>query len=122
MKYRAALTIGIVLLFAVVASAADVTGKWTAQVQGRNGPQERVFDLKSAGATLTGTVSGGQGPAAQIADGKVEGDNISFTVVQNMRGNEVKMKYTGTVSGGEIKFKVEGGRGPQEFTAKKSTT
>ena len=39
--------------------AADVTGKWTAEVQGRGGnPMTVTMNLKADGNNLTGTVSG----------------------------------------------------------------
>ena len=112
-------------LMALVALAADVTGKWSAEMAGRNGQTRTVtMNLKADGDKLTGTIGGPQGDT-EISDGKVSGDNISFSVVREMNGNQMKMNYTGTVSGDEIKFKVEreGGQGrTQEFTAKRSTT
>jgi hypothetical protein len=114
-------------LLAVSAFAADVTGKWTAEVPGRGGQTREVtMNLKAAGDTLTGTMSGMQGDI-EIADGKVNGDEISFNVVREFNGNTIKMHYTGKVAGDSIKFTVtrEGGQGkggPQEFTAKRSTT
>ena len=106
--------------FALVALAADVTGKWTAQVPGRNGNQEVTITLKQSGNDLTGTVSGGRGGDQEISEGKVDGDNISFAVVREFNGNQFKQTYKGTVSGDEIKFTRDNGRGnPVEFTAKK---
>ena len=116
---------------AIAAFAADVTGKWVAQVPGRDGtPQEMTFDLKQAGETLTGTVSGGMGrrgggEAPEISEGKVSGDSISFVVVRSFNGNERRTSYKGTVSGSEMKLTEErpgrGGDGVQtrEITAKK---
>lgn len=112
-------------LLAMAAFAADVTGKWTAEVQGRGGNTQTVtMNLKADGSALTGTVSGRNGDS-QITNGKVDGDTISFTVVREFQGNSVKINYTGKVSGDEIKFtqQREGGEGKgQEFTAKRSTT
>jgi len=107
-------------LFALVASAADVTGKWVAQVPGRGGnATETTFNLKQDGSTVTGTVSGGRGDQP-ISDGKVEGDKISFNVNLEFNGNKITQAYTGTVSGDEMKLTRGGGRGnPIEFTAKK---
>lgn len=106
-------------LFALAASAADVTGKWVAQIPGRGGQTaETTFNLKQSGSDLTGTVNGGRGDQ-NISEGKVDGDNISFVVVLEFQGNQVKQNYKGTVMGSEIKFTREGGRGPIEFTAKK---
>lgn len=109
-------------LFAGAALAADVTGKWTAQVPGRNGQaREMTFDLKAEGATLTGTVSGGQGGGNAISEGKVTGDEISFVVSIERNGNTMKQTYTGKAAGDEIKFKRQGQRGePVEFTAKRA--
>lgn len=111
----------LLLCLALGAAAADITGKWTAQVQGRNGQtREQTFNLKADGDKLTGTVSGRQGDVA-ISDGKVSGDNVSFTVKMEFNGNTVEQKYTGTVSGDEMKLKREGGRGgAQEMTAKRA--
>jgi hypothetical protein len=115
------LLVTLLLCLALGAAAADVTGKWTAQVQGRNGQtREQTFNLKADGDKLTGTVSGRQGDVA-ISDGKVSGDNVSFTVKMESNGNTVEQKYTGTVSGDEMKLKREGGRGAaREMTAKRA--
>ena len=105
--------------FAAAGFAADVTGKWMAQVPGRNGNQDVTFNLNQSGNSLTGTVTLGNGEQ-QISDGKVDGDNVSFVVSFEARGNTIKQEYKGTVSGSEIKFTRSGGRGnPIEFTAKK---
>jgi hypothetical protein len=114
-------------LFAITAYAADITGKWTAEVPGRSGNmQTNTIVLKQEGTKLTGTLDGGRGGPVEIANGKVEGDAVSFTVVRNFNGNEIKQNFKGTISGSEIKFTrtMEGGQGgqPIEFTAKKSTT
>lgn len=59
-----------------------------------------------------------------ITDGKVDGDNISFTVVMKMGDNERKLLFKGVMSGDSIKFtrNMEGMDRKQEFTAKRSTT
>ena len=111
------------LLFVTAIWAADVSGKWTAQVPGRSGQMRDVtFTLKSSGEALTGTVSGRNGDVP-ISDGKVHGEDISFSVTQDFGGNSVTQKYTGKVGGGEIRFKRAGGRGePIEFVAKRAPT
>jgi hypothetical protein len=120
MKFRLIL---LSCALALAAFAADVTGKWTYEMQGRNGAMTGTINLKADGSTLTGTVSG-RGGETEISDGKIDGDNVSFTVVREMNGNKVTMKYTGTVSGDGIKFKVqsEGSDRPaREFVAKKAS-
>jgi len=111
-------------LLAFTALAADVTGKWTAQMPGRNGQtREATFTFKVDGNTLTGTVSVFRGETP-ISDGQINGDQISFTQTMEFNGNSVKLIYKGTVSGDEIKFNRmrEGGQGNgQEFTAKRAS-
>jgi len=114
----------LTLVLVASASAADVTGKWVAQVPGRGGEtREAVFNLKAAGDQLTGTVTSPRGEQ-QISEGKVDGDEISFTVVVEFNGNSMKFFYKGKVTGDEIKFTREregGPEGPREFTAKRSS-
>lgn len=101
-----------------------INGKWVAQVPGREGQtRETTFNFKADGNKLTGTVSGRQADNP-IADGQINGDDISFTVTASFGGNEVKLLYKGKVSGNEIHFtRIREGGGdqpPQEFTAKKA--
>lgn len=103
------LLIGIAALLVLLASAwaADVNGKWVAQVQGRQGTVENTFNFKAEGTTLTGTVTTPQGEST-ISEGKVSGDEISFVVVRKRQdGSEMKMLYKGKVAGDEIKLTRE---------------
>ena len=111
----------------VTMQAADVTGKWAAQVAGRDGQtREQLFTLKVDGETLTGSVSGMPGGSdAEIKDGTAKGDDLAFKVVRSWQGNEVTMLYKGKVSGAEITFTVtrEGGdMPPRQITAKRVTS
>jgi autotransporter translocation and assembly factor TamB len=112
------------VLCAAMAMAADVSGKWAAETPGRQGgaPTTTTFTFKADGAKLTGTIQGARGPAAEIADGKVDGNNISFSITREIQGQSMKMMYKGTVSGDEIKMSMtrEGGEGQaREMTAKR---
>jgi hypothetical protein len=114
--------LALALITVVQAAGADVSGKWTAQVPGRNGQtREQTFTFKADGEKLTGSVSGMQGNQMDISDGKVSGNDISFNVTANFNGNEMKLSYKGTISGDEIKFTRtrEGSDQKQEFTAKR---
>ena len=124
----------IALVFAFAVMAADVTGKWTFEQPGRGGNPGRpvTVTLKQDGGKLTGQMPGmGRGgdappPPAEVMDGKVEGDKVSFTVKREFNGNTMVTKYEGTVSGDEMKLKItrDTQNGPQtnEVVAKKSTT
>jgi len=104
MKLR--LTLLLCALAAMV-FAADVTGKWTYEQQGRQGNAQTVtLNLKADGSNLTGTISG-RGGDTQIENGKVDGNNVSFSVTREMQGNKFETKYSGTLSGDELKLKIE---------------
>ena len=113
-------------VFAALAQAwaADVSGKWVAQVPGRGGQTtETTFTLKAEGDKLTGTMSRMQGDPAPISDGKISGDDLSFTVKLSVQGNDITFTYKGKVAGDEIKFtrtREGGNQPPQEFTAKRA--
>ena len=118
-KFLAALA---ALALASTTFAADITGKWTAEVPGRGGQTRTTnFDFKVEGEKLTGTMSGMQGEMA-ISDGSVKGDDIAFIVVVNFNGNEMKLTHKGKLTGEVIKMTRtrEGAEGPgQEFEAKR---
>jgi hypothetical protein len=101
----------ILLIASCALMAADVSGKWTFEQPGRGGGPGRpvTVTLKAEGATLTGTMPGGRGgdaPPIAITDGKIDGNNISFTVKREMNGNTMVTKYDGVVNGDEMKLKI----------------
>ena len=104
------------------AAAAELSGKWIGQVQEKGGePREISFDFKVAGAKLTGTVAGVfNGP---VLNGKVNGNELSFTLSVGKEGAKRIPNFKGQVANGEIKFTAtrEGGEGRSlEFTAKRA--
>ncbi len=107
--------------------AADPSGKWTAEMQGRNGNAMTVnMNLKADGDKLTGTVSG-RGGDTDISEGKVDGDNVTFSVVREFNGNKFTQHYAGKVDGDTIHFTIntEGGNGngrERKMDAKRATT
>jgi len=114
---KLALAVLIIALGAVTALAADLNGKWKASVETPRGTQEITFDFHVDGAALTGKVTTPRGES-DIQDGKIDGDNLSFTQVVNFNGNEMKISYTGKVDGDNIKFtRTVGDRPAVEFTA-----
>ena len=116
------------ILFALttcLALGADVSGQWTGQVPGRDGQTaESTFTFKVDGSALTGSVTSPRGERP-IEEGKISGDEISFSQTLEMGGNKMKILYKGKVSGSEIKFtrQREGGQGAaQEFVAKRKAS
>jgi hypothetical protein len=111
-------------LVAGLAAAADISGKWSGDMPGRGGDTTpTTFNFKAAGDKLTGTMTGPQGDVP-LQEGKVAGDQISFSTTLDFNGNSVKLLYKGTVSGDQIKMtrEREGSGQAREFTIKRSGT
>jgi hypothetical protein len=124
----------LLLSSSFLALAADaVSGKWTFDLPGRQGVSRQVtLNLKADGEKLSGTVlqpmgmrQGGSPSPLEIKNGKVQGDAVSFEVVQQGGSGPITTKYDGVVSGGEMKLKIvrELPNGPQsqDVVAKKSS-
>ena|SRR5437868_5853895 len=103
----------------IAAYGADASGNWSWSTPGRNGGEPRKSTLKLTvdGDKVNGTVSmpGRQGnpSEAKIEDGKIKGDEISFTVTREFGGNKMSSKYSGKISGDSIKGKIETDRNGQ---------
>ena len=64
---------------------------------------------------MTGTTSNQMSGELPISDGKIDGDNLSFTVTANFNGNEFKLNYKGRVAGNEIKLTLSLPQGDRTF-------
>ncbi len=127
MRY-CALAAGLFLIMTGMCFAADIDGTWTGTIQGPDGGQGFAisYTFKADGNTLTGSMPGMPGPDGSpakpipIKDGKINGNNISFTIVFDMGGQEMKTDYKGVLSGDSLKLSFEMMGNPMEFTLKKA--
>jgi len=113
----------LALVFPMSARAADVGGKWSAEFNTPVGVQKYTYDLKVAGATLTGSATFermGEKGQAELKEGKVDGDKVSFVEMLDFQGNAIRIEYTGVLAGDEIKFtRKVGDFGSEELVAKR---
>ena len=114
-----ALALGLLLL-ATPAFAADVDGKWTGTVSTPMGDLPVAYEFKADDTTLTGTTLGLDGGSVPIKDGKIDGNNISFSVVLDFGGMALELTYKCVVSPTEIKITGDFMGMPFEFTVKKA--
>ena len=112
--------LAIAMLLAGAAFAADVDGKWTGSMATPNGDVPVNFTFMADGAKLNGTTSGPAGDV-KIADGKVDGSNISFSVTFDFGGMPFTMNYKGVVAKDAIKFTIDIFGMPVELTVKKAS-
>jgi len=102
------------MFLATSVQAQDVTGSWTLTYSqmGRQGGQAREVSMELTlvqdEATVTGTTmlamgrgrAGGEAPAPQevaISDGKIEGNQLTFTINRTMGERTMSTVYTATV-------------------------
>lgn len=97
----------LIAAFAMTASAADISGAWKGTADTPNGAIERTFVFKVDGHKLTGETTSSMFGKSTIEDGKIDGDDISFTITVSLGGNEGKVNYKGKVSGDTINFKID---------------
>jgi hypothetical protein len=85
-------------------AATDITGSWNAEYTSPDGSVVLDFlcTLKQDGTKRTDSFSDPQGnnPPIEIADGKIDGDKVSF----NVSYNGLLISHDGTVDGDEIKL------------------
>ncbi len=87
------------------AFASGVDGKWEGSVPGMGGaPMELSYEFKTDGDKLTGTTVGYGGKENEIKDGKIDGNNLSFTVESKFQGMKTTVKYTGLFFGDTIRL------------------
>ncbi len=113
---------------AVKTMAADVTGTWKSEFDSQIGHQNYTFTFKQDGAKLTGKANSEAGDRkreAELKEGKVDGDTISFVEMLSIQDREIRITYTGKLSadGNEIKFTREvGDFAKEEIVARREQT
>jgi hypothetical protein len=108
----------ILLGLASAAAAADINGEWKLSYSTSNRlTREATLNLKMDGGQVTGILSSDRG-STPIAEARLDGSAFSFTVVRKGNGDEIRIKYSGTVSGDAMKLTMQyGGRDPIAITA-----
>ncbi len=122
MKRALTLTALLVALSGLLC-AADVTGTWKGAFDYNGNSVPLTFNFKSSGDAVTGTVDGLPTPSAEIKDGKLQGEGLTFWITIEYQGQPVKLVYKGKLSGDQIQFAfgTEDGAWGTEMTAKRST-
>lgn len=100
----------------------STAGKWQGDFNFKGDAVSLTFHLTVAGNAVTGTVDGLPSTPANVHDGKVDGDSITFWVNTDYDGQSYKLVYKGKISGREIKFAfgTDDGSWSTEMTATKN--
>ena len=125
---KSLLTLLTLAVLPLAGLAAEVSGIWKSEFDSQIGNQKYTFAFKQEGTKLTGKANsevGDQKREAELKEGKVDGETISFIEMLNFQGNEIRISYTGNLSlnGNEIKFKREvGDFAKEEIVARREQT
>jgi len=100
--------------------AADLTGAWNVTTRMPDGSRhESVLNLQAQGTKLTGKIVSKRG-TAEITNGMVDGNNVSFTVVRVGNGDELRIEFRGDVEGDTMKLRMRyRDHDPMELIAKR---
>jgi enterochelin esterase-like enzyme len=117
------ITLAALALFPGFAFAENATGIWNAEFDTQIGKQKYSYTLKQEGDKLTGKATAearGQTREVELKEAKVDGDKISFVEMLNMGGNEIRITYSGSIAGGELKLtRTVGDFAKEDIVAKK---
>jgi enterochelin esterase-like enzyme len=106
---------------APASQAAGIAGQWRAEFDSQIGAQKYVFTFQTNGDKLTGKAASevnGRKREAELKEGMINGDTISFVEMVSVQGSEVRIRYSGRVDTNEIAFTREvGDFGKSEFKA-----
>lgn len=120
---RAVITTVCFILLTTLLAAADVTGKWKGQFNATGNDVTLTLTLTASGETLTGTVNGLPTDPCEIKEGKIQGDDLSFSLTIQYQGQPLKLVYRGKVADDGIHFTmgIEDGSWSTDFVAKRSS-
>jgi hypothetical protein len=106
---------------AAAAAVTDVTGVWKGAFDYNGTSFPLVIHLASGNGVVTGTVEGLPTTPAEIHEGKIDGDTVSFWVSTDYQGQTYKLVYKGKVAAAQIAFTlgVEDGSWSTQMTAAK---
>ena len=114
---------GVIGLLTSVAHAANVAGQWRAEFDTQIGRQKYLFTFQVNDAKVTGKATAEVGERkreVEFKEARLEGGTLRFVEMLKLQDNEVRIDYTGKVSGNEINFtRKVGDFATQEFVAKR---
>ena len=109
------------LLLLAAPVEGQAAGKWVITVSGPDGASELTAELVQDGANVTGTVTAAEIGSAQLADGVLDGNILTFVIRFDFNGQPFEIEGEGEIDGDEISgalYLAETGSMP--FTGKRA--
>ena len=101
---------------AVHAQGVNLTGTW--QVKGDKDPGVTILKLSQSGDSVSGTWQPAKGDPAQIENGKIVGDTLTFSITRNAH----HIDATGHLGGDTISFDITGHKWGMSKTVHRTAT
>ena len=105
----------------VAQSAPNVTGTWEITSESPRGTRTQTFTFTQDGAKLTGSTQM-RDNTVEIKDGKVDGNQITFTVEFGMGDRTFSQTYKATVTGDAMEGTITTPRGETPFKGARKTS
>jgi hypothetical protein len=120
---RACTVFALSLFLAALAWPASLSGDWKGAFDFDGKSMPVVLHLTASDAVLTGTIDGLPTSPAEIKDGKIDGDTITFWIAADYQGTTYKLVFKGKVAGDEIHFQfgTEDGSWGAELVVKRAS-
>jgi hypothetical protein len=112
MSNKQRMTVAVLTLLATVSPAAQsgLAGKWTGADQNKHAVS---LELVVSGEEATGTLAVGPDPVKTLANGKVQGTTVTFTIPSMMNGREITITWRGELKDDRLTFRRQLGGGPE---------
>ena len=111
----------VLVMLGTSLAESKIDGEWVGALPGREGPRTLYFLFKTEGNKLEGEMVDSHGDN-QLLDGKITGNDLSFTISYRLSHDTVKRFYKGSVVAvDEIKLTCQApnGANQNEFSVRR---
>lgn len=94
----------------------NLSGVWNLTIEAMGQSLPATLNLNQQGSTLSGTLQTSFTGVSTIREGKVSGENFSFSLELNLGGNQVEITFIGRVAGNQINGSIQSQQGTFSFS------
>lgn len=118
---KSGLMVLVLVMGSLFAHATDISGKWSGRFITPVGINNYTYVFQVSGNVLSGDTNSSDTGKSVIQNGKIDGNNISFTEPSHYNGAALTVKYTGVIQGETIKLtRTFGSFPPDTFVIKRA--
>lgn len=107
----------------MVKEPGRLSGTWNTEFDSLIGVQKYSFHFQLDGEKISGKADAearGEKRVVELKEGRMDGDKVSFVEILDFGGNQIRVTYTGTLSGDELKLtRTVGDFATEQITVKR---